>query len=187
MWVNRKYSHFGDAVDSMRSEMQLSHGSLGRTPQPYWVCCDTLQPGRFLELTLCLERKKAGMQRRKHRSQREPMFRKEFLAGISRSVENAEYELGSSPNLRRRHANDTQVLPEMQLTHTLLQSLEAGDKTDWICLVCKLALTYFLNLWKMWERKGTKELKERNWKKYLKTSLNPYMRKVHLHPWLVPL
>lgn len=111
----------------------------------------------FLGLTLCLERKKAGMQERKFRSQRDHVFRWEILAGSSRSVENADCEHGSSPNIRQRPANDTQLLPEMQQTHTLLQSLKAGDKTDWICLVYKLPLTYFLNLRKMWLAKELKK------------------------------
>lgn len=59
---------------------------------------------------------------------------------------------GRDLQMRLRH-------PWNAATHTLLQSLEDGDKTDWISLVYKPAITYFLIFWKIWLAKELKHTK----------------------------
>lgn len=82
-------------LTAMKCSWLMAHGAglLSHVPVSYYI-----QPGRFLGLTL--SRKKEGWDAGEKIQVTDLMFRKEILASTSRSVENAEHEHGSLPNLR---------------------------------------------------------------------------------------
>ena len=153
IWVNREYSHFENAVDSMRTEMGLSHSPWGRNPQ------SVLSPTMHYSASFVSPQESRLGCRRENKAHRgSPCSGKKSLLALAGQWKTHSVSMAAPQLLQKQPPNGIQVRPETHQAHTPLWSLEAGDRAGWSCWGCKLALTYFLNFWKTWVAKELKKI-----------------------------